>query len=243
MDDRPRLGIIGGSFNPPHIGHLAIASDVHAMLGLERVLFVPAAAPVHKDVDFDVPAAARVEMTRLAVAGDERFAVSTIEIERGLRYTLDTVVEIRQEFPGNRLVFIMGSDSLMQFESWHQPSAILALCRIAVAPRPGDDLRAVEEEARALGPWPGLRAADGDSRHLVDDGQRPPADRPARPLPRAVGGRGLRAREPVVRPLVIGADEARRRLVRAPSQPRARSPLPGGRRDGARSGGALGRRS
>jgi nicotinate-nucleotide adenylyltransferase len=151
VDDRPRLGIIGGSFNPPHVGHLAIASDVQAMLGLERVLFVPAAAPVHKDVDFDVPAAARVEMTRLAVAGDERFAVSTIEIERGLRYTLDTVVEIRQEFPDNRLVFIMGSDSLMQFESWHQPSAILALCRIAVAARPGDDLRAVEEEARRWG--------------------------------------------------------------------------------------------
>ena len=57
-----RLGIIGGSFNPPHVGHLAIASDVHAMLGLERVLFVPAAAPVHKDVDFDVPAEVRVEM-------------------------------------------------------------------------------------------------------------------------------------------------------------------------------------
>jgi nicotinate-nucleotide adenylyltransferase len=151
VDQRPRLGIIGGSFNPPHFGHLAIASDVHSMLDLERVLFVPAAAPVHKDVDFDVSPEARVEMTRLAIAGDDRFAVSTIEIDRGLRYTLDTIVEIRQEHPDHRLVFIMGSDSLLQFESWHQPSGILALCRIAVATRPGDDVRAVEEEARKWG--------------------------------------------------------------------------------------------
>lgn len=151
MDERPSLGVMGGSFNPPHIGHLAIASDVATMLGLAGVVFTPAAAPVHKDVDYDVPVAARLEMTRLAVAGDERFSVSSVESDLGLRYTLDTIVELRQRHPDHKLVFIMGSDSLLQFETWHQPSAILALCRVAVAPRPGDDLRLVEERAYEWG--------------------------------------------------------------------------------------------
>jgi nicotinate-nucleotide adenylyltransferase len=151
MAERPGLGIIGGSFNPPHIGHLAIASDVCAQLALERVIFVPAAAPVHKDVDFDVPAGQRLEMTRLAIAGDDRFEVSSVEIDLGLRYTLDTVVELRQRHLDHRLHFIVGSDSLLQFDTWHQPSAILALCRLVVAPRPGDDLREVEERAREWG--------------------------------------------------------------------------------------------
>jgi len=121
------------------------------MLSLDRVLFVPAASPVHKDVDFDVPAAARLEMTRLAVADDDRFDVSPLEIELGLRYTLDVVAELRRRHPERRLFFIVGSDSLLQFETWHQPTAILALCRLAVAPRPGDDLQAVEEEAYRWG--------------------------------------------------------------------------------------------
>lgn len=151
MDERPGLGMIGGSFNPPHLGHLAIASDVCAMLDLSGVVFVPAASPVHKDVDYDVSPDDRIEMTRLAVADDERFSVSTAEVDLGLRYTLDTVSELRQRHPGHRLVFIMGSDSLLQFETWHQPSAILALCRVAVAMRPGDDVRSVEEEARRWG--------------------------------------------------------------------------------------------
>ena len=80
-DDRPGLGVLGGSFNPPHVGHLIVASDACAQLGLERVLFVPAAAPPHKHVADDVPADVRLEMTRCAVAGDPRFAVSAIEID------------------------------------------------------------------------------------------------------------------------------------------------------------------
>ncbi len=148
---QPRLGILGGSFNPPHLGHLLIASDVCAYLGLEKVLFVPAARPPHKTIDDDTSAEMRLEMTRLAVAGDPRFEVSAVEIEQGLVYTLDTVAAVRQTFGGHRLSFIMGSDSLLQFRTWHQPEAILALCRLAVALRPGDDEREVEEVARGLG--------------------------------------------------------------------------------------------
>lgn len=152
MDEaRPRLGILGGSFNPPHLGHLLIASDVSAYLGLEKVLFVPAARPPHKSIDDGTPAEVRLEMTRLAVAGDPRFEVSAVEIEQDLVYTLDTVAAIRQAYDGYRLYFIMGSDSLLQFETWHQPGAILALCRLAVALRPGDDEREVDEVARGLG--------------------------------------------------------------------------------------------
>ena len=150
-DERPRLGILGGSFNPPHLGHLLIASDVCHYLDLEKVLFVPAARPPHKTIDDDTPAAARLEMTRLAVAGDPRFEVSPVEIERDLVYTLETVSAVRQQYDGYRLYFIMGSDSLLQFETWHQPSAILALCRLAVALRPGDDAHEVDDIARGLG--------------------------------------------------------------------------------------------
>ena len=139
MDERrPRLGILGGSFNPPHLGHLLIASDVATYLELEKVLFVPAARPPHKAIDDGTPAEAR-------------FEVSAVEIEQDLVYTLDTVAAIRQMHDGHRLYFIMGSDSLLQFGTWHQPGAILSLCRLAVALRPGDDEREVEEVARGLG--------------------------------------------------------------------------------------------
>jgi nicotinate-nucleotide adenylyltransferase len=150
-DDRPRLGVLGGSFNPPHLGHLLIASDVWRFLGLEKVLFVPAARPPHKTIDDDTPASVRLEMTHLAVDGDPRFGVSAVEIEHDLVYTLDTVAALRQEHPDHRLYFLMGSDSLLQFDTWHQPGAILALCRLAVALRPGDDPHEVDRVARDLG--------------------------------------------------------------------------------------------
>jgi len=146
-----RLGILGGSFNPPHVGHLMIAADACAILQLEKVVFIPAANPPHKAVEDDISAAVRLEMTRLAVSGNERFEVSSVEIDGGLRYTLDTLAEIDRQCVGCRLFFILGSDSLMQFDTWHRPTAILKLCHLAVAPRPGDDLRTVEQEAARWG--------------------------------------------------------------------------------------------
>ncbi|MCX6362883.1 MAG: nicotinate-nucleotide adenylyltransferase [Actinobacteria bacterium] len=147
---RPRLGVIGGSFDPPHVGHLVIASEGHARLGLERVLFLPAAAPPHKDLERRTAADVRLEMTALAVADDMRFVESGLEIERGLVYTRDTLSAVAERFPGRDLVFIMGSDSLLQLHTWHDPDAILELCTLAVAPRPGDDLAAV---AAAVARW------------------------------------------------------------------------------------------
>ncbi len=148
---RPRLGVIGGSFDPPHLGHLVIASEAHARLGLERVLFVPAAAPPHKDLEGHTAADVRLEMTALAVADDLRFVASGLEIEVGLVYTRDTLAAVAERFPGRDLVFIMGSDSLLQFDTWYDPEGILARCTLAVAPRPGDDLAVVAAAAARWG--------------------------------------------------------------------------------------------
>ncbi len=154
MTQRRAIGVLGGSFNPPHVGHLAIASDVCSELSLERVLFVPASSPPHKQIADDVPAAVRFELTRLAVAADERFEVSDVEIAGGLRYTVDTLAELRRRLGPVELTFIVGSDTLLQFAGWHQPERILALARLAVAPRPGDDGAAV---AAAAARWPAGR--------------------------------------------------------------------------------------
>jgi len=146
-----RIGLFGGSFNPPHLGHLIMASEICTFLNLEKVVFMPAAQPPHKAVADDVTAEQRLEMTRLAVVGDKRFEVSALEIELGLSYTLDTVAEIRALHEGYRIYFLMGSDSLLQFGNWHQPGAILMLCRLAVAPRIGDDAGRIQEEVQRWG--------------------------------------------------------------------------------------------
>ena len=145
------IGVLGGSFNPPHLGHLAIASDACSQLGLDEVVFVPAAAPPHKDIADDVPAGVRLEMTRLAVEGDERFSVSPVEIDLGLRFTSDTLAELHRRHPGRALAFIAGSDALLQFATWHEPATILDLALLVVAPRPGDDPAAVEGAAARWG--------------------------------------------------------------------------------------------
>ena len=149
--DEPRIGLFGGSFNPPHLGHLIIASEICSFLSLEKVVFMPAALPPHKAIAAGVSAEQRIEMTRLAIAGDVRFEVSDLEVERGLSYTLDTVAEFRALHAGYRIYFIIGSDSLLQFGSWHQPGAILMLCRLAVAPRPGDDPVLISDESQRWG--------------------------------------------------------------------------------------------
>lgn len=147
---RPRLGVLGGSFDPPHIAHLAIASEACARLGLERVLFVPAAAPPHKDPHLATPSEVRVEMTELAVEGDLRFVESSVEIERDLVYTRDTLDAVAARFPGRDLYFVMGSDSLVQLDTWKDPAGILARATLAVAPRHAD---AEELIVRARAGW------------------------------------------------------------------------------------------
>jgi nicotinate-nucleotide adenylyltransferase len=136
-----RIGILGGTFDPPHVGHLWLATLAADELNLSKVLFVPAANPPHKRRRAISHAADRVLMTRLAVAHDPRLDVSLVELERdGPSYTVDTLEELRRRHPDDELVLIMAADSLAQVETWREPGRLLELAVWAIGPRPGTGL-------------------------------------------------------------------------------------------------------
>ena len=131
-------GIFGGSFNPPHVGHLALAEACAEAAGLDRVLWIPAAVSPHKvGAAGMAPAEARLAMVRAAIAGNDRFEVSDLEIARGdVSYTVDTLRQLREAH--DDLALILGGDSLRGFPSWREPEAIARLARLVVYRRPGD---------------------------------------------------------------------------------------------------------
>jgi nicotinate-nucleotide adenylyltransferase len=134
------IALFGGSFNPPHVAHLAVAEAAAEDAGLARVLWMPAATPPHKQGDMAVVSAAhRLAMTRLAVEGNARFAVFDAEVRRGgVSYTVDTLRALRAEHPGADLVLLLGGDSLADFAAtWREPEAILELAQLVVYRRPG----------------------------------------------------------------------------------------------------------
>jgi nicotinate-nucleotide adenylyltransferase len=148
------VGILGGTFNPPHIAHLLCASEARSQLRLERVLMVPTGIPPHKQIDDEPGPAHRLEMCRRAVAGHgDWLTVSAIEVDRpGPSYTVDTLREIHASRPGDELTFIVGGDMAWSLPSWHEPGEILRLASMAVAERAG----ARREEVRArLAQMPG----------------------------------------------------------------------------------------
>jgi nicotinate-nucleotide adenylyltransferase len=174
---RRRLGVLGGSFNPPHLGHLALASVACGELGLERVVFVPAATPPHKVVADDTPAVVRFALTEAATAEDMRFAVSAVEIDQDLAHTREVLAALRPRYEQAEFVFLMGSDSLLQFASWREPEVILELASLAVALRPSDDREAVAAAVRRWGPervrlldMPPLGISSTDVRRRVREG-------------------------------------------------------------------------
>jgi nicotinate-nucleotide adenylyltransferase len=133
-----RIGILGGSFNPPHLAHLVCASEAAAQLSLDRVLLTPVAAPPHKEAEQDPGPQARLELCRLAIAGDERLGVCDLEVVRGgPSYTVDTLTELHARTPEDHLTFIVGGDIALGLPSWHEPEAVLDLARLAVAERSG----------------------------------------------------------------------------------------------------------
>ena len=135
------VGIFGGSFDPPHVAHLAVAEAARDRLGLDLVLWIPAATPPHKQGRTMEEAYHRLAMTRLAVAGNPAFAVSGIEAERGgVSYTVETVRALQQAHPGTDFRLLLGGDSLAQFASWREPEEILRRVPLVVYPRPGADL-------------------------------------------------------------------------------------------------------
>jgi nicotinate-nucleotide adenylyltransferase len=132
------IGILGGTFNPPHMGHVVMAQEALDQLDLDRVVFMPVAVPPHKEAREDPGAAARLELCRLAVAHDDRFEVSALEIERGgASFTVDTLRELHDVEPEHDLTFIVGGDMAQSLPAWREPEAILELARLAVAEREG----------------------------------------------------------------------------------------------------------
>ena len=146
-----RIGVLGGSFNPPHIGHLLIASDAYEALGLDRLLIIPAAANPLKSLDDDVPSAAeRLQMVFDTFGDDPRFEVSAMEIERGgLSYTVDTLETLAHQNPGAELILMVGMDSLQTMDQWKRPERIRELATIAVLSR-GDGPSAVPEGVKTI---------------------------------------------------------------------------------------------
>ena len=133
-----RLGLLGGTFNPPHIGHLVCAQEAHAQLGLDRVLLVPVHTPPHKETDGDPGVEVRVALCEAAVAGDVRFGVSRAEADvPGRSYTVDTLNRLHDARPDDQLTFIVGGDMAASLPQWREPRAILELCTIGAAARDG----------------------------------------------------------------------------------------------------------
>lgn len=136
-----RIGILGGTFDPPHIGHLWLATLAADTLGLDRILFLPAASPPHKRGQPMSHAADRVAMTRLAIDPDPAFSLSLVEMQRpGPSYTVDTLTQLRAENPDASFTLLMAADTLAGIDAWREPDQVLALAEWAVAPRPGSTL-------------------------------------------------------------------------------------------------------
>lgn len=158
-----RVGILGGTFDPIHFGHLAIAEQVREALRLDRVLFVPASRPPHKLDDEVAPAPDRAAMVALAIAGNPYFAMSEIELRRaGPSYTADTLAELTVEADrqgvARDLIFILSAEALAELGTWHQPERVLELARLAVVARPGAPLLDAARLAEVL---PGGAASIG----------------------------------------------------------------------------------
>jgi nicotinate-nucleotide adenylyltransferase len=146
------IGVLGGTFDPIHVGHLIVAEEARIKLGLEEVLFVPAGEPWLKQ-DRDVtPAIHRVEMVRRAIADNPDFKLCTLEVDRsGPSYTVDTLEALQDQLSETSLFFILGRDTLAELPLWKEPRKVIQLCRLVVPPRLGSrDLRHLEESMPGL---------------------------------------------------------------------------------------------
>lgn len=150
--DGGAIGVLGSAFNPPHLGHLALAQEASWQLGLAEVILVPTGQAPHKRIADDPGKEARMEMTRLAAADDDRFSVSALEVEReGPSYTYETLEALAEERGDRELVFVMGADAAVGLESWREPERVVELASLAVARRAGVSDADVAESMRSLG--------------------------------------------------------------------------------------------
>lgn len=135
-----RIGVLGGTFDPIHVGHLAVASEVYHALDLGRVLLVPALRQPFKDSEGHATPEQRLDMCRLAVAADDRLDVSDVDIVRGdITYTVDTLTDLAAVYPGAELFFIAGADAISGLSEWREPKRLLTLARFVAVGRPGHE--------------------------------------------------------------------------------------------------------
>jgi nicotinate-nucleotide adenylyltransferase len=145
------VGLLGGTFNPPHIGHLVCASQALDQLELDQVLLVPVFAPPHKGMEYDPGVEHRVSMCERATAGDERLAVSRLDADvPGPSYTVATLRRLHDDRPGDELTFIVGGDMALSLPAWREPEAILELAELGVAEREGVRRADITERLAAL---------------------------------------------------------------------------------------------
>ncbi len=174
-----KLGIFGGTFNPPHVGHLGIVTAVADSQGLDKVLIMPAGIPPHKAAPDLASGQDRLEMCRLTFGCDGRFEISDIELQRdGRSYTYDTLCQIRELYPDDELFLIVGSDMLETFNLWYRYKDILSMCTLLAASRETDfkiDLKTVfgEEEIKKVKfiDIPVIEASSTEIRRRIENGE------------------------------------------------------------------------
>ena len=151
---KERIGIFGGTFDPPHLGHLILSSEIHSQLKLDRLLWVLTPAPPHKQERVITPLAHRQKMVELAIEDNANFELSLVEAEReGPHYSVDTVEIIKKRNPNAEVIFLMGGDSLQQLSTWHRPVDFVRACdEIGVMRRPEDaiDVASVDNAVAGL---------------------------------------------------------------------------------------------
>ena len=137
-----KIGIMGGTFNPVHNAHLIIAENALEEYGLDKIMFLPNAMPPHKEMEFYISPNARLELVEAAISDNDKFFVSDFEISKGGKsYTVDTLKAFKEKYKGDDLYFIIGGDSLRDFNKWYCPEEIARLCTLLVYPREDIDIK------------------------------------------------------------------------------------------------------
>lgn len=179
---REQIGLFGGTFDPPHLGHLILASEAYSQLELTRLLWMLTPDPPHKQGQPLTPITHRLKMVKLAIEGNPIFELSRIELDRpGPHYTLDTIELIAKQYPNSDITPIIGGDSLRDLPKWHQPKELLQACHwVGVMHRPGEqeDLKALENDLPGISSKvhyvdaPLLEIASREIRNRIADGKQ-----------------------------------------------------------------------
>lgn len=182
MTSRKALGILGGTFDPVHYGHLVAAQYAAYGFHLDRVIFMPAAQPPHKNADGVLEARHRVAMVDLAIADNPAFEMSTLEVDRsGVSYTIDTIDTLQQTYPWAEIYFIMGMDSIYILDTWKDVEHLVKMCRFIVVTRPAYELNRSDPALQGVPQefWnqadfleiPAMDISSTDLRHRVQQGK------------------------------------------------------------------------